>query len=97
MRWKTKVSEEILIRCNSKDYHRNKFGDPPSLDDFHIHLATTKAISKGLENEQHAKTTSEFADYKRAIEYLINRVNVKNKDKFDHLINESTLFGDVSE
>lgn len=91
--WKSNYGNENLLRCNCKHPHKNKCIDEEEFDSFHIHSTKKECILNGAKIDNHATPCDEYADYRSAISFFIDKVGIIDIDReqFDS-ITAKTLF-----
>jgi hypothetical protein len=75
-------AEVVLLRCNGQHGVYNGGAGNASHPhwDYHIHVASEKALEAGERAERHADKSSAYASFEEAVQYFILRVNLSNRD-----------------
>jgi fructose-1,6-bisphosphatase len=76
----------VLVRCNGPHgtYNRGSGDANHPHWDFHIHVATEKALAADGKAEKYAEKTGAYASFEEAIQYFLKAVNLNQKEAEKH-------------
>lgn len=78
----------LLRRYNGKNHqHSNKLEKDTAFYDFHIHTATERYQTEGMNEENYAEVTGRYADLQGAIECLISDCSIVSTNPQTSLFN----------